>query len=114
MPSSASDAASIDTTKTSSSLCPSSSFSERRRRAAKLTQFFGVSYQDISQSIAGKMLPPLSNQKSFAANVTINPPVPVEVNVKIAGRRFWGLLDREMKNADVIDVIDELRELRAA
>ncbi|KAG6845992.1 hypothetical protein H0H87_011040 [Tephrocybe sp. NHM501043] len=105
-----SDVVSIDTSESS---CPASTFSERRRRAAKLTQFFGVNYQDISQSIVEKLLLPLPNTRSSDTNDMTNTPV-LEVDIKVAGRRFWGLRDGEMKSADVADVIGKLRGLRAA
>ncbi|KAF8078455.1 hypothetical protein FPV67DRAFT_1775657 [Lyophyllum atratum] len=83
-------------------------FRDRRRRAAKLTQFFGVSYQDISQSISQTfVLPPTPKQDAAAMPM-------VEVDVKVAERRFWGLADGEMKNAEVADVINKLRGLKAA
>lgn len=91
-------------------LPPSSTFSERRRRAAKLSHFFGVNYQDISTSINNVETPPLP------------PPVEtydlpsVEVDVQVAGRRFWGFTDNhgQMKAAEMADVIDKLRDLKAA
>ncbi|KAG6901899.1 hypothetical protein C0995_006737 [Termitomyces sp. Mi166 len=86
------------------------SFSQRRRRAAKLAHFFGVNYQDISQSIA-QLFPPTPQQTSPGTSGDINSAV--EVDVKIVGRRFWGLSDGEIKTADVADVIGKLRGLRA-
>lgn len=88
----------------------SANFRERRRRAAKLAQFFGVNYQDISQSVSQTFVVP-STPKQDAA--TVVPPM-VEVDVKVAGRRFWGLADGEMRNAEVAEVIDKLRGLKAA
>ncbi|KAG6878426.1 hypothetical protein C0993_007027 [Termitomyces sp. T159_Od127] len=83
----------------------------RRRRAAKLSHFFGVNHQDISQSITQKLLPPAPQQTYSDFGGDINNPV-VEVDVKVVGRRFWGLSDGGIKNADVADVIGKLRGLR--
>ncbi|RDB29087.1 hypothetical protein Hypma_015357 [Hypsizygus marmoreus] len=86
-----------------------STFRERRRRAAKLTQFFGVDYQELVPTITQKI-------GSFPTNYEMeNRPPTVEVDVKVAGRRFWSFSDgRQMKTAEVADVIDQLRGLRAA
>ncbi|KAF5377558.1 hypothetical protein D9615_005261 [Tricholomella constricta] len=88
----------------------SATFRERRRRAAKLTQFFGVNYQDISKSITQTFVVPSTPKEAITS---IDAPV-VEVDVKVAGRRFWGLADGELKNAEVADVIDKLRGLKAS
>ncbi|KAG5644740.1 hypothetical protein DXG03_007869 [Asterophora parasitica] len=91
----------------------SAMFRERRRRAAKLTQFFGVNYQDMPQSINESSFVVPSTPKHAVQIVDLDAPV-VEVDVKVAGRRFWGLADGEMKNADVVDVLDKLRGLKAS
>ncbi|GLB36308.1 hypothetical protein LshimejAT787_0305960 [Lyophyllum shimeji] len=88
----------------------SATFRERRRRAAKLSQFFGVNYQDISESVRQTFVMPAAPKQDTSR---VPPPV-VEVDVKVAGRRFWGLADSELKTADVADVIDKLRGLKAA
>ncbi|KAG6850833.1 hypothetical protein H0H93_008136 [Arthromyces matolae] len=89
------------------------SFSARRRRAAKLAHFFGVNYQDISQSIAQQTIPRTPVQRSVILNRTSHAPV-LEVDVKVAsGRRFWRLSDGKMKSAEVADVIGKLRGLKA-
>ncbi|KAH0590539.1 hypothetical protein H2248_000684 [Termitomyces sp. 'cryptogamus'] len=95
-----------DIEETPSPFFPSSSFSERRRRAAKLTHFFGVSCQDIPQSIGQKFLP------SSCTDDNINNPA-VEVDIKVVGRRFLGMSVGQTKTADVADVIGKLRGLRA-
>lgn len=100
-----------DVEETSSFLFQSSSFSVRRRRAAKLTHFFGVNYQDISRSFTQKLLPP-GTQRTYSGSSDNVDNAAVEVDVKVVGRRFWGLSDGEMKNADVVDVIGKLRGLR--
>lgn len=93
----------------SSALAASLTFNERRRRAAKLSRFFGVNYQDISRSIVTQETspPPIKPHEGFPA---------VEVDVKVAGRRFWSFTDGRdhLKNAEVVDVIDKLRGLKAA
>ncbi|KAJ7042552.1 hypothetical protein C8F04DRAFT_1076290 [Mycena alexandri] len=75
------------------------SFQERRRRAAKLSRFFGVGFQDIS---LGETAPP--------------PPVAIakeEVDVKVStGRRFWSFNDRA-KEGDMQEAIQKLRGLKA-
>lgn len=74
-------------------------FRERRLRAAKLAHFFGVNYQNISNSIAHK-----SSQSTVAVNIQVTAP-----------SRFWGWFDgrREAKDAEINDVIPRLRDLRA-
>lgn len=94
-------------------LPPLSTFSERRRRAAKLSHFFGVSYQDISTSL--KNIEPPPPPPPVAKVEKYNLPS-VEVDVQVAGRRFWGFTDNrgQMKAAEMADVIDKLRDLKAA
>ncbi|KAG5221528.1 Sec7 domain protein [Salix suchowensis] len=74
-------------------------FRERRLRAAKLAHFFGVNYQNISNSIAHK-----SSQSTVAVNIQVTAP-----------SRFWGWFDgrREATDAEINDVIPRLRDLRA-
>ncbi|EEB90559.1 hypothetical protein MPER_11216 [Moniliophthora perniciosa FA553] len=86
-----------------------STFQERRRRAAKLAQFFGVGYHDISASapISELGAPPTRPQC----------PVPaVQVDIRMKSRRFWGGGGDEYwtcNDADMVEVIDKLRDLRA-
>ncbi|KAJ7456681.1 hypothetical protein FB451DRAFT_1143440 [Mycena latifolia] len=80
------------------------SFQDRRRRAAKLSRFFGVGFQDIS-------LPP-----GTAPAIPEAPPLPdtrIEVDVKVSGRRFWSFSDRS-KDGDMQEAIQKLRGLRAS
>ncbi|KAF4572761.1 hypothetical protein EYR40_004156 [Pleurotus pulmonarius] len=74
-------------------------FRERRIRAAKLAHFFGVNYQNISNSMTHK-----SSQSTVAVNIQVTAP-----------SRFWGWFDgkREAKDAEINDVIPRLRDLRA-
>ena len=74
------------------------SFKERRRRAAKLADFFGVQYQDLAASLEVKELPP--------------------VRIEL-GRRAWGFPSITTRNEateedmDMQDVRERLRNLRA-
>ncbi|KAJ6604335.1 hypothetical protein DFH09DRAFT_1068037 [Mycena vulgaris] len=77
----------------------SSSFQDRRRRAAKLSRFFGVGFQDIS-------LPPEPEVPIPDARI-------VEVDVKVSGRRFWSFNDRS-KDGDMQEAIHKLRGLKAS
>jgi hypothetical protein len=107
-----------DATPSSSHLRPSSShagkdFSERRRRAAKLQQFFGVGYHAITPE-----LPPSSPLRlSTFAERSADAPPKVEVDIKVSSPgMFWGLADSDaaLKEADIADVIVKLRGLKAA
>ncbi|KAJ7225790.1 hypothetical protein GGX14DRAFT_318659, partial [Mycena pura] len=71
-------------------------FQDRRRRAAKLSRFFGVGFQDI---LMPEKEPTLPGAK-------------VEVDVKVSGRRFWGFGDRP-KDSDMHEAIQKLRGLKA-
>jgi hypothetical protein len=96
------------------SLEPVASFRERRRRAAKLSRFFGVGYQDLTSSL-GVQDPPVVSKITHIRSDSIEEEN-VAVDVRVTGRgRFWGLSDgqRNLQNADVVDVIDKLRGLRA-
>ncbi|KAJ7462696.1 hypothetical protein B0H11DRAFT_2241217 [Mycena galericulata] len=76
---------------------PTDSFQDRRRRAAKLSRFFGVGFRDILQSPETVPLPDAR----------------VQVDVKVTGRRFWGFNDRS-KNDDMEEAIQKLRGLKAS
>ncbi|KAG7450350.1 uncharacterized protein BT62DRAFT_927662 [Guyanagaster necrorhizus] len=81
-----------------------SAFRERRRRAAKLSRFFGVAYQDMSSSVP-TTAPPIEERST----------PDVQVDVQITGRRFWGFDGgHTTREADMADVIDKLRYLKAA
>ncbi|KAJ7785991.1 hypothetical protein B0H16DRAFT_1488832 [Mycena metata] len=74
------------------------SFQERRRRAAKLSRFFGVGFQDISSGDIATL--PVATSKE-------------EVDVKVStGRRFWNFNDRP-KDGDMQEAIQRLRGLKA-
>jgi hypothetical protein len=83
-------------------------FRDRRRRAAKLTQFFGVGYQDISSSI------PRFARDSDVSPGSGFPAEGVRVDVKMSSRRFWGDAHGTVRDADMVDVIDKLRGLKAS
>ncbi|KAJ3544941.1 hypothetical protein NMY22_g2620 [Coprinellus aureogranulatus] len=91
---------------------------DHRRRALKLAKFFGVTQDDISSSV---LLEAIASPRPSGVTFASPPPPPlqeVEVNVKLAGRRFWGFSSPnrpEYRYADTNDaiVIDQLRTLKA-
>ncbi|KAF7306675.1 Sec7 domain protein [Mycena indigotica] len=72
-------------------------FQDRRRRAAKLSRFFGVGFQDITSLPDVLPVPVVSN---------------TQVDVKVAGRRFWSFGDRP-RDSDMREAISQLRGLKA-
>ncbi|KAJ3883049.1 hypothetical protein F5051DRAFT_424487 [Lentinula edodes] len=90
-------------------------FRERRRRAAKLTQFFGVEYQDITASMpaTGHALEPIHDIAPSEKWEPVRVEPSVQVGVRTNTRRFWGGRGN-LKEAEVGDVIPKLRELRAS
>lgn len=111
-------------------------FKLRRRRAAKLTHFFGVGYHDISTSMPSaaiplgkspppppppsppllKRIPSEPQPRSSGSGMHTRTPTSVEVDIKMSGRTgLWGIVDgrRNMKEADMGDVINKLREMKA-
>lgn len=76
---------------------PTNDFHDRRRRAAKLSRFFGVGLQDISLSPETAPLPDAQ----------------VQVDVKVSSRRFWSFGDRS-KDGDMQEAIQKLRGLKAS
>ncbi|KAJ3813645.1 hypothetical protein F5876DRAFT_5396, partial [Lentinula aff. lateritia] len=87
-------------------------FRERRRRAAKLTQFFGVEYQDITASMPGRAVEPMHHISPSEKWEPVRVEPSVQVGVRTNTRRFWGGRGN-LKEAEVGDVIPKLRELRA-
>ena len=72
-------------------------FRQRRMRAAKLSKFFGVGYQDLEPHLAPK---------------SRTNPQTLEVAIDDGGRSFW---DRhEPRSAAMEDVIARLRDLRSS
>lgn len=115
-------------------------FSVRRRRAAKLSQFFGVGYHDLSGAMIPMKAsplpppppplplsptPPLTEYMAPRQQVESIPSIPsppdisttsMEVDVKMSGpARFWARVDgrRNLKDANMKDVIGTLREMKA-
>lgn len=85
-------------------------FQERRRRAAKLSRFFGVGFQDLTPSlVTAPEVPGLPESTHH------HPTVAVDVKMSGPGR-FWGFADgrRNLKEADMVDVIDKLRGMKAS
>lgn len=86
---------------------------ERHKRTQKLAKFFGVSQLDVTPTVMMQDMhqkasdPPSISSQSHSRDV--------EVNVKIAGRRLWGLSPDsvEFKNAHMTDAIQQLRTLKA-
>lgn len=93
----------------STSLEPMANFGERRRRAAKLSRFFGVGYHDLSSSLDVPNSSVVLNHRSDTREDKNRLSVDVKVNER---RRFWGVSET-LQDADVVDVIDKLRDLRA-
>lgn len=84
-------------------------FQDRRRRAAKLSQFFGVNTLDIASSSTSttrdySILPERNDQGNRVASELI------EVEVSISGRRFK---PSRSQDARMGQVRDQLRGLRA-
>ncbi|KAF8213392.1 hypothetical protein K438DRAFT_1091219 [Mycena galopus ATCC 62051] len=88
----------------SSEVAPAPSFQDRRRRAAKLSRFFGVGFQDIG----------LSPELLTTPRGPRGPVTSVEVDVKVSGRRFFGVFsDRPKEGDDMQEAIQKLRGLKA-
>lgn len=78
-------------------------FKERRRRAAKLSRFFGVGYHEFTQALVVLPQPPPPPA------VQLEAPSSVEVRV---GQPGWFGGPGKVKQTNVSDVIGKLRELR--
>ncbi|THU91773.1 hypothetical protein K435DRAFT_968020 [Dendrothele bispora CBS 962.96] len=98
---------SVDTIDSGLESVSNNTFRERRRRAAKLTQFFGVGYQDISASLP-------RTTRDIPQRSSPGPGPGVRVDIKTSGRRFWGDGHGTVRDADIADVIDKLRDLKAS
>lgn len=72
-------------------------FRQRRMRAAKLSRFFGVGYQDLEPHLAPRS--PTNSQK-------------LEVAIDDRGGLFWER--HELRSLDMEDVIVKLRDLRSS
>ena len=100
---------------------PTLSFKTRRRRAAKLAQFFGVGYHDLSESmghpVVASLLTSNEDAESWSRPPRVLPASSVEVDIKMSGpARFWGMVDgrKNMTDASMNDVIGRLREMKAS
>jgi hypothetical protein len=90
------------------SLLPSAmvNFRERRRRAAKLSRFFGVGYQDLTSSIEvpeSLVVRKVAHPRSDSAEEEESK---ITVDVKVSEpARFWGLSDgrQNLQEADVAE-----------
>jgi hypothetical protein len=84
------------------------SFQERRRRAAKLAQFFGVGCHDISPSLAVPSRTVAERPASFYAKDDGM----IQVNIKVSGRRrIWGRSN--LRDVNIVDARDRLRTLKS-
>lgn len=86
-------------------------FQERRRRAAKLSRFFGVGYQDITPSLVSESAAPSSPPPVAAPRSPRR--LDADVDVRVTGRnRFWNFnTETKPKQTNVYDVLDKLRKL---
>jgi hypothetical protein len=92
---------------------PRVEFQERRRRVAKLSQFFGVDQAEIASSLVFAKRDdhhPVDDERrklslgSYAE--------PMEVGVKMISRRRWGH-GEDMRDVELSDAINKLRFLKA-
>ena len=85
------------------------SFHERRRRAAKLAQFFGVACHDISPSLVPHR--PVLCERPTPLCSKEDPAL--QVDIKISGRsRLWGR--PHLKDVSIVDARNKLRALKTA
>jgi hypothetical protein len=85
------------------------SFQERRRRAAKLAQFFGVGCHDISPSLA---LPSRTVVAEKPTSFYAKDDGTLQVDIKVSGRsRIWGRSN--LKDVNIVDARDRLRTLKS-
>ncbi|KAF8649811.1 hypothetical protein AX16_005576 [Volvariella volvacea WC 439] len=84
---------------------------QHSKREAKLSRFFGVDYQDLRTCLEG-VTPAVSRLDQDEDQMT-----PKDVDIKIGrrSRRFWNFGEGEgqMKDADISEVIEHLRGLKA-
>lgn len=95
---------------------PRAKFQERRRRVAKLSQFFGVDHAEIASSLV--FTKPSRDRPPSLSEITRRPTSlsygePVEVGVKVVSRRRWGL-GEDMRDVELSDAINKLRCLKAS
>ncbi|KIY72740.1 hypothetical protein CYLTODRAFT_485984 [Cylindrobasidium torrendii FP15055 ss-10] len=85
-----------------------SDFRDRRRRAEKLSRFFGVAYQTIDVPPPTFAVPPPMAERKRSQEVQVD--VTVTGN---NGKRFWALDGGKTREADMLDVRDRLRSMKA-
>lgn len=76
-------------------------FAARRRRAAKLSRFFGVGHLSSSLLETSPSVLPLASSDEVDVRMT-------------SGRRMWGFLEETHKDTNMEDVMGKLRGLRAS
>ncbi|KAJ3567360.1 hypothetical protein NP233_g6414 [Leucocoprinus birnbaumii] len=93
---------------------PRVDFQERRRRVAKLSQFFGVNHSEIASSVVFTKPNhhPAVSIDELQKQVSISSEEPAEVGVKVIRPRRWGL-GADMRDVEMSDAISKLRGLRA-
>ncbi|KXN89875.1 hypothetical protein AN958_04879 [Leucoagaricus sp. SymC.cos] len=89
---------------------PHADFQERRRRVAKLSQFFGVDHAEIASSLV--FTKPDQHREESQKPVSISYGESTEVGVKVVSRRRWGL-GEDMRDVELSDAINKLRSLKA-
>lgn len=105
-----------DVTLNSPPKAPRVDFQERRRRVAKLSQFFGVDHAEIVSSLVFTKPDghrPASLDAEAERLTSVSHGEPVEVGVKVVSRRRWGS-GEDMKDVELSDAINKLRCLKAS
>ncbi|KAF9044871.1 hypothetical protein BDZ89DRAFT_165000 [Hymenopellis radicata] len=103
-----------DTSEGSNDPTFTSDFRDRRRRAEKLSRFFGVAYQNIEYVAPSPLLPPPLMHAPLTAPLE-GADSGMHVDVRVSGGRFWGFdHGGKTKEADMNDVMDKLRGLKAS
>jgi hypothetical protein len=94
---------------------PPIDFQERRRRVAKLSQFFGVNHAEIASSVVFTKSDhhrASSIEEGSQKRISVSYGEPVEVDVKVVSRRRWGF-GEDMRDVELSDAINKLRCLKA-
>lgn len=100
-----------------------SEFQTRRRRAAKLSKFFGVEVNALAEALPTDRMPSISSRKTSMAQDgprerSLSGGLSHQTSVMVAEarrRRFLGMNDDEedVEERDLSEVIDQLRKLRS-
>jgi hypothetical protein len=85
-------------------------FNQRRLRAAKLSNFFGVDIQDLKQYLPDRP-PPFSRPTTSHGQDTV---VEVEIGGFKGKGTFWERAQSPNQELDMLEVIHKLRDLKAA